>query len=285
MASVQDAREALGTRLRELRRAARLTGAQLASSLGWPTSKVSKLENARQTPSEADIRAWTERAGRTDLTADLLASLSTLEEQYADWQRLMRRGLAANQHRFGDIEARARLLRVFEPAVVPGLLQTADYARTQFLDGESYAPTENVDIDDAVQARMQRQGVLYRADKRFHLLLTEATLRYRLCPLETMLGQLDRLIALAALPTVRLGIVGFDAPTVAPLHGFWIFDDDRVSIEVYSAAMTLAQPSEVAIYRRVFDQLAEAASYGRDARLIITRVIDDLVAEQESIAD
>ncbi|MGI5127543.1 helix-turn-helix domain-containing protein [Pseudonocardia sp. CA-107938] len=278
MPSVQDAREALGARLRELRRAAGLTGAELASSLGWPTSKISKLENARQTPSEGDIRAWTERTGRADLTADLTASLHTLEAQYADLQRLMRRGLAANQQRFGDSESSARLLRVFEPGVIPGLLQTADYARSQFVDTESYAQTGSVDIDAAVQVRMQRQEILYRADKRFHLILTEATLRYRPCPPEVMLGQLDRLIALAALPTIKLGIIGFDTVGVSPLHGFWIFDDDQVKVEVYSAELTLAQPTEVAIYRRVFDQLAEAASYGREARLIITRVIDDLLA-------
>ena len=57
--SVLEARKALGKRLRELRRAAGLTGRQLADALSWPPSKVSKLENGRQTPSDDDVRAWT----------------------------------------------------------------------------------------------------------------------------------------------------------------------------------------------------------------------------------
>jgi hypothetical protein len=65
--------------------------------------------------------------------------------------------------------------------------------------------------------------MLYRPDKQFHFVLTEATLRYRLCPPEVMLGQLDRLVTFAALPNVRLGIIGFEtAYMVAPAHGFWL---------------------------------------------------------------
>jgi len=77
--------------------------------------------------------------------------------------------------------------------------------------------------------------MLYRPDKRFHFVLTEATLRYRLCAPEVMLGRLDRLISFAALPNVRLGIVGFDtAYVVAPAHGFWLLDSDRVMVETVS---------------------------------------------------
>ena len=66
------------------------------------------------------------------------------------------------------------------------------------------------DIDDAVRARMQRQELLYRRDKRFHFVLTEATLRYRRSSLEVQLAQLDRLMSFSALPNVKLGIIGFE---------------------------------------------------------------------------
>ena len=56
--SVHEARHALGQRLRELRQQAGLTGRQVADSLSWPASKVSKLENGRQTPTDDDIRGW-----------------------------------------------------------------------------------------------------------------------------------------------------------------------------------------------------------------------------------
>jgi hypothetical protein len=182
--SVHEARHALGQRLRELRQQAGLTGRQVADSLSWPASKVSKLENGRQTPT------------------------------------------------------------------------------------------------DAVRTRVRRQEILYQPDKRFHFILTEATLRYRLCPPEVMLGQLDRLVTFAALPNVRLGIIGFEtAYVVAPTHGFWLLDNDRVMVETFSVELNLAQPQEIELYSGIFEQMAAVASYGRAARAIVTRVIDDLAPE------
>jgi hypothetical protein len=159
-------------------------------------------------------------------------------------------------------------------------LQTAEYARARFAQSITVFKVPN-DIDEAVRARVRRQEMLYRPDKRFHFVLTEATLRYRLCAPEVMLGQLDRLISFAALPNVRLGIVGFDtAYVVAPAHGFWLLDSDRVMIETFSAELNLAQPQEIELYSGIFDQMAAVASYGRAARAIVTRVVDDLAPEE-----
>lgn len=133
------------------------------------------------------------------------------------------------------------------------------------------------DIDDAVQARMRRQDVLYRPEKRFHFVLTEAALRYRLCPPEVMLGQLDHLVSMTSMPNVKLGVIDFDTTyVVAPAHGFWVPDEDRVMVETFSAELNLAQPHEIGLYGTIFDSLAAIASYGRSARSIITDVIDHL---------
>ncbi|MFD3481882.1 DUF5753 domain-containing protein [Streptomyces sp. NPDC058665] len=179
----------------------------------------------------------------------------------------------------GAHESGAGLIRAFEATVIPGLLQTPEYARGRLAQGVQLFGSPD-DIDEAVRARLRRQEILYKRDKRFHFVLTEAALRFRLCPPEAMLGQLDRLIALSALPNVRLGIIGFDTPYgVAPWHGFWILDRERVVVETYSAELNLAQPKEVALYEGVFDSLATVASYGRAARAVITRVIDDLATD------
>jgi transcriptional regulator with XRE-family HTH domain len=277
--NVHEARLALGTRLRELRTRAGLSGKEFAESLAWQASKVSKIENGKQTPSEDDIRAWT-RASHSEAEADdLVASLRTLEIQHAEWQRQLRGGLKPHQSEIAEINARTRFFRVFEPTYVPGLLQTAEYARARFAQSITVFKVPN-DIDEAVQARMQRQDVLYRPEKRFHFVLTEAVLRYRLCPPEAMLGQLDRLISMAALPNVKLGVIGFEtAYVVGPAHGFWLLDEDRVMVETFSAELNLAQPQEISLYGSVFESLAAVASYGRSARAIITRVIDDLAQE------
>ncbi len=246
--NVHEARSALGNRLRELRQQARLSGRQLAEALSWPPSKISKLENGRQTPSDDDIRSWVRATHGESDTEALLASLHTLEEQHAEWRRILRTGLRPRQN-----ELFAEGIRVLR---VPN------------------------DINEAVPGRVRRQEILYRPDKRFHFVLTEAALRMRLCPPEIMLGQLDRLVSFSALPNVRLGIIGFETRyATSPWHGFWLYDNDRVLVETYSAALNLAQPQEIALYGSIFDELAAVASYGRAARAIITRVIDDLAAE------
>jgi hypothetical protein len=256
-----------------------MSGRQLAESLAWPPSKVSKLENARQTPTDDDIRAWTQATGGQADTEALLASLHTLEIQHAEWQRQLQTGLKPHQQEIADLDARTRFFRAFESTFIPGLLQTAEYARARFAQSITVLGVRN-DIDEAVAARVQRQSILYQPDKRFHFVLTEAALRYRLCPPEVMLGQLDRLVSFAALPNVKLGIIGFEtAYVVAPAHGFWLLDDDRVMIETFSAELNLAQPQEIGLYAGIFDSLAATASYGRAARGIITRVIDDLAPE------
>jgi transcriptional regulator with XRE-family HTH domain len=261
---VHEARRALGLRLRELRRHAELTGSQLAAALSWPASKVSKLENGRQTPTDDDILAWTTETGAPAEAEALLASLHTLETQHAEWRRILRSGLSPVQRELAEFEEKTKLFRVVEVTAVPGLLQTAEYARACFEESVRTHGIPN-DVDDAVRARLRRQDVLYRPDKRFHFVVTEAALRFRMCADDAMLAQLERLVALSALRNVKLGVIGFE-----------IFDEDLVSVETHSAGLHLAQPQEIELYGRVFDQLAAVASYGREARAILLRVIDDL---------
>lgn len=278
--NVHEARNALGKRLRELRQQADFSGRQLAESLSWPPSKVSKLENGRQTPSDDDIRAWTRATNSEGETDALLASLHTLEVQHAEWQRILRTGLKPRQQELIVWDQKTRLFRAFEATVIPGLLQTAEYARARFAESIRRLKLPN-DINEAVQGRMMRQEILYRADKRFHFVLTEAALRFRLCAPEVMLGQLDRLVSFSQLPNVRLGIISFETKyATSPWHGFWLYDTERVLVETFSAALDLRQPQEIELYSNAFEQLAAIASYGRSARAIINRAIDDLAPNE-----
>lgn len=276
--NVHEARNALGKRLRELRQAAGYSGRQLAESLSWPPSKVSKLENGRQTPTDDDIRGWTRTTNSESETEALLASLHTLEVQHAEWQRILRTGLKPRQQEHIEWDQRTRLFRAFEATVIPGFLQTAEYARARFAEGIRRLKLPN-DINEAVQSRMMRQEILYRPDKKFHFVLTEAALRFRLCAPDVMLGQLDRLISFSQLRNVRLGIIGFETQyATSPWHGFWLYDQERVLVETFSAVLDLRQPQEIELYGSAFEQLAAVASYGRSARAIINRVIEDLAA-------
>jgi transcriptional regulator with XRE-family HTH domain len=278
VSNFQRAREALGLRLRELRRDAHLTGRQLAESQGWHPSKVSKVEGGKQTPSEADIQAWSVACARPELAAELVASLRSLEGQYLEFRRMFRTGQRTAQEELAHIEAATDLTRNFESVFVPGLLQTPEYARYRFAERleDIGAPD---DVDDAVAARMNRQQVIYRTGKRFHFVVTEAVLRYLLCPPEVMAGQLDRLVSLSTLTTIRFGVIPFEVQyTVAPVHGFYVYDERMVRVENLTAVLKLTQPSEIAAYTKLFDQFAEMARYGAEARAIITRTLAGLTA-------
>lgn len=278
MSSFQRAREALGLRLRELRRDARLTGRQLAAAYDWHPSKISKIEGGKQTPSEGDIEAWVRGCGHPELAAELIASLRTLEGQYVEFRRMFRAGQRATQDAIAEIEAESQTVRNFENVFVPGLLQTPEYARYRLAESLEEIGAAD-DIDEAVGARMQRQQVLYRPGKQFHFVITEAVLRYRLCPPDVLAGQLDRLVSLTTLTTIKFGVIPFERQLpVAPVHGFYIYDDRVVHVEHLTAELKLSQPSEIATYLTFFDRLAEAARYGAEARVLITRALADLMA-------
>jgi transcriptional regulator with XRE-family HTH domain len=276
MPNPRQAREALGARLRELRKDAGMNGKQLAQRLAWQATKVSRIELGRQTPSEGDIREWASACGADEEQPSLVAQLRGLELAYAAWQRQLRSGTRDRQLQIAAIEAESDLIRAFEPATVPGLLQTREYARN--IMAQSIAVHQVADdLDEGLQARMARQEVLYRPGHRFHFILTEATLRNLLCPPEVLMGQIDRLIASATLPNVALGVVPFTARLPkAPVHGFWLYDARLATVETFAAELSLTQPEEIELYGRIFALMQDVSVYGKAARALMTSVLDDL---------
>ncbi|MGE7387490.1 Scr1 family TA system antitoxin-like transcriptional regulator [Streptomyces sp. NPDC004126] len=136
--------------------------------------------------------------------------------------------------------------RGYETGVIPGLFQTPDYARHVFLNGSNR----------------------HRSPKDTE----EAALRVLLCPSETMAGQLDRLSGLIGRDTVELGIIPLGAPmATTPKHGFWIYDERRVTVETISVELRLDSAGDVGLYQRVWDKLSEAAAYGPHAHRLIAR--------------
>src|SRR5262249_35017400 len=156
-----------------LRLDAGLTGTELASVLGWAQSKVSRIETGRQSTTAEDVRAWTAAVqAPPELVGDLIADLHSLRAEYAAWRRQLRAGHAPKQRALIALEAAARLDRTFQPLFIPGLLQTAEYARYVLAGLTALRETPN-DVELAVRLRMRRQEVLSDPDKRFRFLLTE----------------------------------------------------------------------------------------------------------------
>jgi transcriptional regulator with XRE-family HTH domain len=270
----QQAREALGTRLRELRLAVpgnRLTGAQLAERYGWNKSKVSRLENGKQTPTPDDLRKWAEGTGSPETYDELLARLRGFESHIRSWRRQLAAGHRQVQDTHLGAHAEASVFRGWEPAMVFGILQTPEYARSVFT---RYAELQRSprDTEAAVRSRMRRQEALYDPSKHFHLLLWEAALHSLICPPPALAAQLDRLAGAIGLDTVELGIVPLTATLkIPPATAFWVYDDRQVIVENWHAELWIDADADVETYLRTWRTLRESAVYGADAHAVIGR--------------
>jgi hypothetical protein len=168
------------------------------------------------------------------------------------------------------------LFRLYEPGVIPGIFQTAQYAAAVISSFMRFSGVA-ADLDEAVAARMEWQKVIY-GDREFQVVLEEQALRTRAGGSEVMAGQLDRLLAVMSLPRVRLGIIPSIAERmVLPSAGFLIFDEEMVQAETVSAWLTVTQPQEIALYTRRFELLRQSAVHGCEARALIHRARDDAV--------
>lgn len=267
--------------LKQLRESKDLSGQRLGELLDWSQSKVSKIENGRTRPSVSDVEQW---ANACDAPSGAVTELVVLAESVATearaWNSRRHGTLAARNREIATIEAQSRELWNFQPAVISGLLQTADYARRviSMLDVSG-----SRDVAAAVAARMDRQTVLYDQSKRFEFLLTEGALRWRPGPAPMMLAQLDRLASIATLPNVLVGVLPFNREAVA-LHtnGFTIYDvpdDPLVLVETLTQELFLHEDSDLTTYRGAFAVMRDAALVGSDALDVIRRVMADVAPD------
>jgi uncharacterized protein DUF5753 len=126
------------------------------------------------------------------------------------------------------------------------------------------------DLDSGVATRMERQQILYRGDHRFHIVIAEQALHTMVGDAGVMVGQLDRILAVMALPRMRFGVIPAHAEYRVPTNQFIMFDDRLVQVETVSAELSISQPQEVALYLRAFAALAGQAVYGDAARKLAT---------------
>jgi transcriptional regulator with XRE-family HTH domain len=243
----------------------------LAGRLGWTQSKVSKLENGRQTATADDLRAWATATGRPETFDELHARLRGFESHIRSWRRQLAAGHRPVQDAWNELVADTSVIQEWEPAMVSGLLQTADYARHVFI---RYAELQNSprDTEEAVRSRMKRQEWLYRPGSKLHVLLWEAALHALVCPPSVLAAQLDRLTGVVGMDTVELGIVPMGALLEVPAaDGFWIFDDRLAITEDWHAELWLDDTHTIATYQRVWLKLKESAVFGAQAQHLIVQ--------------
>lgn len=267
--------ETIGIRLRALREHAGLEGKDLAAQLGWSPSKVSRLELARQGISPADIAAWTVATGApAEERTKLLGLLDQAREDEHSLRRRSRHGQAAMQAGYNTLTERASVIRHLQTVVVPGLLQTPEYARAILTAAQRQLQISAEGVEESVATRMERQKYLY-SGRRFELLIAEPVLRWGIVPPDVMRGQIDRLHTAIGLKNVRLGILPLGVSLeLVPLHSFQMYDD-LVCVETFGREHRYTGP-EVETYTTVLDTLWESAVSGHDARRLLVRIADDV---------
>jgi transcriptional regulator with XRE-family HTH domain len=274
--ATQAAREALAGRLRELRIDAGLTAIQLATAAGWHRTKVSRIEHADRQPSIADVHAWCAACGVADQADDLAAAVRSIESIYVQWQRLQRTGLRRLQEAATTLHQQTRLLRYYESQVIPGSLQTSEYAR-QVLGAvvEFYGAPD--DAAEAADSRAERQRFLRDGAHRSMFVIEESVLRSTLGGADVMAAQLGHLLELMSLPTVSLGVIPFGVRRSGfTVESFALYDSSKVEVELVSAQVTITAPSEIKLYAKAFEELAGMAAYGAAARSLITSALSAL---------
>jgi len=275
--SARQAQQALGARLREIRKDAGLSGRALALATGQHFTRVSKIENGVQAPTDQDISDWCRVCAAQEQVPDLIATARAVESAYLEFRRQARAGMkrVLGAHTLPLYE-RTDTFRIYEHNVIPGLFQTAAYTAAMLSFWIRFLEVPN-DIDAAVAARMERQRVLYQRGKRFTVVLEEQALRTWFGSADVQAGQLGRLLEVMSMPTVSLGIIPMMTKRSAVASaGFWIFDHSLVALETPTASLEVTRPQEIELYTTMFGHLQAAALSGLAARSLIIKALGEL---------
>lgn len=199
---------------------------------------------------------------------ELLAAVETAVDEVLPPEASVLPGVALD-----DAIRGARLVRSFQCVVLPAMLQSAEYARHVFA---SAPDADRESVGRAVAARVERQSVLYEPGRESVFVVTEGVLRTWPGTPSLMLAQLDRLLAVESLTTVRLGVIPWDRPVpVMPRHGFTLCDRGAVVVEAFRDERVSHDPDEVASYEEVFGSFDRAAVFGGEVRELLLRVMKE----------
>ncbi|MEU4488908.1 helix-turn-helix transcriptional regulator [Streptomyces purpurascens] len=257
-------RRKLGAELRALRTSAGLTSGEAAQLVGWHQSKVSRIETGTSGVKPADVRLLLDAYGVEDSQLrELLLVLAESDDGSGrhHWWHAYRGVLPPTYRDFISLESQATAMRTLETTVVPGLLQTPEYARAV-----TKAAVEGLSedrLDTLVEVRLARQDVL-RADPPLELsaVLDEAVLRRKVGGPGVMARQLERLVEAARLPQVRLQVLPFAAGAHIGVTGpFVVFsfsstsDLNVVVLDHLTSSLYLERKEDLQAYTEAFNAL------------------------------
>jgi len=267
----------LGTLLKALRSERGLTVEQVGEQLGFSASKVSRLENGLRGASARDIRDLCDLYDVHDNKRQQLVDLAAAGKQQAWWQS---RNLAYSN--YVGLEAAAAAIKDFGLGVIPGLLQTADYARVVMTARIPRLST--ADISQRVAARIERQRLLAgESPPQFDAVLDEAVLHRVAGNRGIMAAQMHRLLALSELPNVDIRVLPYDAgipPVVTSKFILLSFEESSVPgvvfVEMHTGDLYLGPADGLADYEEAFRAIQAMAAEPARSRQVISGIATEM---------
>jgi len=281
-------RRQLGRNLRDLRNRSMLTVRTAAAELEWSEPKLWRIESGRTSLRSLDVEAMCRIYGAPPDLTEALMGLAK-ETKARGWWHSYGDVIPEGFHVYFGLEEAASHLAVYQSELVPGLLQTEDYART--LIRADNPGVDDAEIERRVHVRIARQALLTRvtAAPVLSMVLNEAVLRRPIGGTPVMLRQLERLRDRCELPTVSIRVV----PFVVGLHhsamsGPFVIlrfprngtgqetEPPTVYIEGFTGALYLDKPREIERYTTAFTHTWESALDETASAELITRVAKEL---------
>ena len=271
----------LAMELLRRREATGMTREEVARQLEWSPSTLFRIETGRSRPQPGNVRMLLELYGVTGPERDGLIQL-TREARQPGWWHSFRDVLPNPYEVYIGLEAGAASIRNFEPVVVPGLLQTADYAHEIFRNGPIELDPE--EVERLLEVRLARQQILAREDRpRLWAVIDEAVIRRTVGGPEVMRGQLRHLADAAQQGKTTIQVVPYRAGAHAGTTGPFVIldyaeatDPNVVYVETLAGDIYLEERSDVNRYTLAFDRLVAAALHPDESVQLIGRLASTL---------
>jgi transcriptional regulator with XRE-family HTH domain len=270
----------LRVELRRARDEAAFTQEQVAENLDWSLSKVIRIESGAVNISTTDLKAILSLYGIDSDRIEELVQLAKAARERTWWSGY-RRVLPPQYYDLIGYESAAHIIRQYENLIMPGLLQTQEYAQEYI--ASDLPPDKAADLDALVEVRMRRQDILDgEGAPTLFFVLDESVVRRQIGGARVMRDQLRHLVELANRPNITIEVVPFSAGA-NPGRSFTILefssaeDDDVLHLESPGfMRVTRDLQDAVVTYRERFERLREVSLRPEGSAVLLTQLADSL---------
>jgi transcriptional regulator with XRE-family HTH domain len=263
----------LGAELRDARTMADVTVRELARRLGIGHAKVSLWENGKKIPKTEDVASYLTAIGVTGDERDRLLEMARLAEQ-PNWLLAGVPGIDAELGALMEFEKTAREITVWAPLLIPGLLQTGDYARAIM--------GNNPSADTRVAMRLGRRDILTRRHPvQFTAIVGDGVLREAITDPEVTSAQLEHLKRTAELPNVTVQIMPSQSGYHPGLAGpFVLLEFPKakpiVHLEHHRASAFVFDDDDVTAFVEVAERLRGSAMNPEESAGFIAKLLNEM---------